>query len=761
MEANNFVTVKIDEVLTPQEVVFLDSKIDQVIQQSQQNRKDVNRLTFECIAALGKSEEAQQKLQNKGFLSRIIGSITGSNQKLANAGGAQLVTAQYASQKILQRMAEQNVLSFDLLKAVNNKMDASLGEVDRRFEDLYEGLRNFVKYNQSQVVQLSLRIDKVERNVALLNWQASVEYRMYQGREYIDLTPVEKLVCTARDFYDITKGNWNTGELLLLKSAMGAIGLDAREKINYLTLVQHLNEDKALKDYLLGDGDIVIDQAEPEYLLCFGALNKLKKLDGDESYLLATLSEVTGVTDTEKLKETVLLNYMKKQAQVDLNTEVTYYDLLLDLLFNLDQCAEESPLIANSEASMDKIYMGQAFDLETGIKDCQSLGYDWYLQAAERGDARAQNALAICYEYGLGTTQDYQKAVSWFRKAADKGLPDAMVNLGLCYDSVKGVREDKEKAVELYKKASEAGYVRAQIKLGECYLMGRGVKRDEGKAVDLFRAVAEHGYAAAEYYLAMCYEMGIGVEQNETRAVEWYKKAAEQDDADAQNNLGDCYLNGVGVGVDEAQAVEWYRKAAQQGNKLAQYALGDCYLNGDGVESDEERAVVWYKVAAEQGYARAQDRLGLSYLDGVGIETDEAQAVEWFWKAAQQGYANAQNNLGDCYFKGVGVEKNEAQAVEWYRKAVEQEHTRAMIRLGMCYGMGRGVDRDVAIAVELFKQAERQGANDVQVLIGISYLVGGKGLAKNEAMAVEWFRKAAAGGDEDAIKQLNKLGYSY
>lgn len=61
---------------------------------------------------------------------------------------------------------------------------------------------------------------------------------------------------------------------------------------------------------------------------------------------------------------------------------------------------------------------------------------------ADRGDVRAQVALAIIYATGRGVPQDYAAAASWYRKAADQGYVNAQYNLGLMYANGQGIPQD-------------------------------------------------------------------------------------------------------------------------------------------------------------------------------------------------------------------------------------------------------------------------------------------------------------------------------
>lgn len=238
-------------------------------------------------------------------------------------------------------------------------------------------------------------------------------------------------------------------------------------------------------------------------------------------------------------------------------------------------------------------------------------------QAAERGDAEAQNDLAKMYHNGDGVDQDDKQALYWFQKAAEQGFAKAQYNLGLTYYNGDGVEQDLNQALYWYRKAAEQGFAQAQSILGYMYNNGDGVKQDY------------------------------------KQALHWYRKAAEQGDADAQSNLGVMYYNGDGVKQDFNQAAYWIRKAAEQGNAEAQNSLGVMYHNDYGVKKDDNQAVYWYRKAAEQGHAKAQLNLGWMYQNGYGVDKDDNQAAYWYRKSAEQGFSLAQNLLDEMRGKGL------------------------------------------------------------------------------------------------------------
>lgn len=98
--------------------------------------------------------------------------------------------------------------------------------------------------------------------------------------------------------------------------------------------------------------------------------------------------------------------------------------------------------------------------------------------AAARGDARAQNALALLYRNGWGVTQDYDRAAALFEQAAEQGLSRAEHNLALLYQAGLGVDRDDTLAATWRKRAGRRGYVPSQSDLGYIYYVGQGVPRD-------------------------------------------------------------------------------------------------------------------------------------------------------------------------------------------------------------------------------------------------------------------------------------------
>ena len=244
----------------------------------------------------------------------------------------------------------------------------------------------------------------------------------------------------------------------------------------------------------------------------------------------------------------------------------------------------------------------QAADIDAAVAEGWKAG-------AERGEASAQCALAMCYDFVdcEGIPHDYAKARQWYEKAAAQGEAEAQFKLGLMYDEGKGVRQDHAEARKWFEKAAAQGNAEAQSCLG------------------------------------FMYEKGQGVPQDYVKARKWYEKAAAQGDIEAQFNLGIMYAEGQGVPQNKRTAKEWFGKACDNGNQMgcnAYLELNEAGFSGTQAADCDAACVAMTKARAERGIASAQGALAACYYLGncEGIPQDYSKAREWFKKACDNGH---------------------------------------------------------------------------------------------------------------------------
>ena len=156
--------------------------------------------------------------------------------------------------------------------------------------------------------------------------------------------------------------------------------------------------------------------------------------------------------------------------------------------------------------------------------------------------------------------------------------------------------------------------------------------------------------------------------------------------------------------------------------------------------------------------------LGLKYHDGNGVPQDSKKALDLYRQSAEQGYAQAQYLLGLYYKNDLTDIPNESidlkKSAEWLKKAAEQNHSGGQFHLALAYRNGDGVPKDNKKSMELCYKAAVQGHDYAQFILGLYYSGGLKGMgnAHNDmAKAIDWLKKSAAQGNEEAKEELAKL----
>lgn len=405
-------------ILTEDEKKQLDMDFDKYINANKTNRQNINKLVFQCVAAMTTASDTEKQLADKKGISRFIGGITGSNKALQDKINANRSAAQFAMQVCLQKLAAQNLMTFDLITAVNNKLNASLITIDAEFKDVRETMIKFFKKNRSELVRLEAIVEKHEKNINLLNWQNSIEYQEFNGTEYEYLDPITKIVCLTRDFYDITQGDWSTSDLLLLKTAMDTIGIAPKAKVNYYDALKEIANDEVLKTKLLGDLELYPPK-DPACLISFAGLQKISALNNEESYVVDTIADYVDDNDIninrDKIEDTLTNKFLANIAQVDVNIEMECYDLLLDLLYNLKNYESEDNESENNNYSKSK---DDKEEFNSNVRLASDIEY--VKEFANKGNARAMYLMAIYYS---NCFVDIKEAKKWMKKSAEAGDP--------------------------------------------------------------------------------------------------------------------------------------------------------------------------------------------------------------------------------------------------------------------------------------------------------------------------------------------------
>lgn len=639
----------------------IDSEIDKIIERHKNNRYEINKLVFESVAALTSSENYSNELASQGIFKRFWGGITGKNRALQTEISRNQAAAQYASQQSLQKLAEQNLMSFELITAMNNKLNNSMVEVETEINKIYGTLVTFFKQTKSDIVQLENRVARLERNVNLLNWQNSIEYQMWDGTEYTELTDIEKIACIVNDFYEITQGNYTTSDLLLLKSAMTTIELNINELVSYQELATSIEEDERISNKIF-HGKCESEYVEPWSVVVASGVRKLEKFDNEEKYIVDCVKDCLDGSQAGMNREVIINKlfgeYLENNLLVNKDGKLKLYDMIVELLYNIEQL-EYIPEKTDEErtAEAEKFFIKGEFET----------AYHIFKQLAEEGVPRAMyfmgEYLRWGYGYYFGLDYDKEGGFQWHQKGAELGDPLCILNTSYMYEGEEK-KNIQQSIIDKIREMAQAGDIFVQNELAD-------IVEGEEK-FELLKESAEHGLARSMEKLGNMYEYGRGVEENEVEAFKWYMRAAELGNKDALANVGWCYQEGHGVDSNINKAIEYYEKSIKRGCNWGAWNLAVIYENGDKVKGDYYKAFEYYTISANMGYAESINRVGIFYEYGKGTEKNETMAMEYYKRAAKLGLAVAQSNLATCYKVGRGCEQDLEKAKEWAMKAAKQ-----------------------------------------------------------------------------------------
>lgn len=349
----------------------------------------------------------------------------------------------------------------------------------------------------------------------------------------------------------------------------------------------------------------------------------------------------------------------------------------------------------------------------------EKINFSQQYTLAEKGDADAQNKVALSYVNGNGVAKDLAKAFTWFEKAANQNHPEAQFYYAKFILNGQFTEKYPKKALVWFKKSAEQGYADAQNALGTLYMVGIGTEVDYVEASKWLKKSAVAGSAEGMYNLAQLYEKGKGLDQDSHQAIYWYEQSANKGFAFSEFELGVAHAHGLGgYKKNETKAMEWYEKAAKKGISVAQANLAEIYL----VRKNQDykniyQAVSWFKKAAEQGLPRSQMMLGLAYLNGEGISRDKPLGLEWLIKSSNNGYEPAKAALVDI--SRAHERKTETLANEYRGK----------------------ISTWPEIVVVQLEQSANNGDVVAQENLAISHQFGLLRMPKNPVIAADWYLK--------------------
>jgi TPR repeat protein len=192
------------------------------------------------------------------------------------------------------------------------------------------------------------------------------------------------------------------------------------------------------------------------------------------------------------------------------------------------------------------------------IENDEAFELSLHVACRKVAETRADGAFELGrhFDFGEGVAQSGFKAEQWYLRAAEAGDARAFASLGLLYTGVGPMPKNPHQSLRWYLKAAEAGDARAMFSVGDAYASGDAVPRNYATAAFWYGKSIEGGYFLAPYALARLYESGKGVRKDPIEAYAWNSLSAS-----TGNIMAMSYLDALEKTMSSAQIAEAQRRA--------------------------------------------------------------------------------------------------------------------------------------------------------------------------------------------------------
>lgn len=228
---------------------------------------------------------------------------------------------------------------------------------------------------------------------------------------------------------------------------------------------------------------------------------------------------------------------------------------------------------------------------------------------------------------------------------------------------------------------------------------------------------------------------------------------AKNGDPAAQTLVAELLARGLGVPVNAKEAARWYAAAAERGVPEAQFQYALMLLDGRFVPKDPKGAYALLQAAAEAGNGLAQFNLAQLIVSREMGPQGLAKAAAYYQRAAEAGLPDAQYAMAQFYANGVGGKpKDDAEARRWLSLAARANFDTAQLDLATWLVDGRGGARDAKAGFAWMRRAALGGNVAAQNRLGKLYMEG-IGVDPDSIEAAAWYFLARRAGLIDPVME--------
>lgn len=546
----------------------INNEINRIIKQFSDNKVIINKMVFDSIVLLTEAEIVEEKLTTKGALKRLVGVISGSNRKLADQIRGNRGKVLYLAQQMLQKIAEEQLLTLDIIANIDNRLNFHIKDLNSKINNIYKDLRLLLSTYKEGLIAISEKVEKHDRDIALLTWLSTLGYQEFNGIKYKDLDELSKIVCIIKDFYFLTDGNWSQSDLLMIRVALDNLNIPFDLKFNYLEALLKIYSGFESNNIFFINKEHNLSEELSDSFIILKVFEKLAALDSNDTYLLDICKKINNnnLSDFE-LRRDIIKSYIIYNQYIDIDNTIDVYNFILDFLYNLHyshslnilddkrgnkNLNNEGKIIDQDEEIIKlerenyalKVYKEGVEALNNGLND---KAYELFSESVDAGNREAIFELAKCYYYGYGTSKNIIKAIEILEKGIETKNYNCYYLLASIYEIGEGIKKNIDLAKEYYKNIIELSFDnpiigKSELSLAKIMWSESDIDDDKDDIIKLYICAFIHGQKESMYELGINYYYGINVAKNIDKAVNYIELSSLTGFVDAKYLLCLIYL---------------------------------------------------------------------------------------------------------------------------------------------------------------------------------------------------------------------------
>ncbi|MEI0606141.1 tetratricopeptide repeat protein [Brachyspira pulli] len=318
--------------LSNEEKQDIDNFIDSVYEQCKDDSKEITQLAMEASFGINAGKNRARELCRQGFFKNLWSNIRGKNRKIRGEIDRDFAVSQIASIKMIQKLAEHNKLTFEMIKNINLKLNCLVNEVDEEINQIYLQMNEFMKQVMDKFIEMSKSMKRLESKVNIHDLVIFIKHHDINGVKFTDLNSNEKFLYFISEFFLTNKSLYIESDLMNLRYVMKEIGIESDDKISLLSIYDTLISNSSIADKFFK----AFDKEKLNYIEDFtmpilGNINKIEKLENEEKYITDSVIEISG-NDRKEVILNLLKNYSYNNLNMDLEKENSYFDLSISIL---------------------------------------------------------------------------------------------------------------------------------------------------------------------------------------------------------------------------------------------------------------------------------------------------------------------------------------------------------------------------------------------------------------------------------------------